>query len=347
MAECFDPRDRLYAIYGLAKNLYFDSSQETQPVKIAEGLVRAFVDYESTFEVIYIRFATACIEAGFAFQILRHVYVFGSLYDRDSNLPSWVPDWSQPRQLKDTSALDNKSKKITQVFNPDTDWSLCSMLSSGGFSAPGVQTWHVEQVCTNWEETWTWDELPQLLLSRYLKSGYTSSEREEHLLGGLRGFQSLLRYGLRYMMERGDLSSEPANIIELGNLAVYFDWLEKLLKTPGESMLLRMPHNVAKIITNDILSAARLLIKRHCLFLCRCSILTCVALGPLNTQVRDIIVDIGDNSYFFFRPTKRDQGTYRFMGLHIVRGESWSTTDWGDAGGSFFAQEGRGSLKIA
>jgi hypothetical protein len=59
MAECFDPRDRLYAIYGLAKNLYFDSSQETQPVKIAEGLVRAFVDYESTFEVIYIRFATA------------------------------------------------------------------------------------------------------------------------------------------------------------------------------------------------------------------------------------------------------------------------------------------------
>jgi hypothetical protein len=87
-AECSDSRDRLYAIYALAKNLRFDSPQETQSLKTANGLIHAFVDYESTFEVVYIRFAAACIEAGFVLQILRHALVFGSLYDRDSSLPS-------------------------------------------------------------------------------------------------------------------------------------------------------------------------------------------------------------------------------------------------------------------
>jgi hypothetical protein len=44
------------------------------------------------------------------------------------------------------------------------------MLSSKVVQALDIRTSHVVQVCTNWSETWTWDEVPQLLLSGYLET---------------------------------------------------------------------------------------------------------------------------------------------------------------------------------
>lgn len=85
-AECSDPRDKLYSIYGLAKDLHFPNDLPRGPLRHLP--LGVFVHYESSFEDYYIRFAAACVNAGHLRQIIHQVILFGSLCNRDPSLPS-------------------------------------------------------------------------------------------------------------------------------------------------------------------------------------------------------------------------------------------------------------------
>jgi hypothetical protein len=108
-ADCSDPRDKLYAVYGLANDLDFETGTDSSigPLGHVDSVtpresrrIKAFVDYGISAETCYIRFAMSCIHSQLLPELLHHVMAFGSLRDRDRTLPSWVPDWSQARRHK-------------------------------------------------------------------------------------------------------------------------------------------------------------------------------------------------------------------------------------------------------
>ncbi|KAF2250166.1 HET-domain-containing protein [Trematosphaeria pertusa] len=80
MSECSDPRDRIFALYGMANEL------KDLPV-----------NYGIHWTGIYSGFAGICIKAGHFLTLLQHVTAFGSLSQGNSGIPSWVPKWNSAR----------------------------------------------------------------------------------------------------------------------------------------------------------------------------------------------------------------------------------------------------------
>ncbi|OWP05700.1 hypothetical protein B2J93_1749 [Marssonina coronariae] len=76
-SQATDPRDRLFALLGLASDT---SSDEYQP------------DYSEPVESVAQRFATGFIQNGHAMKVL----LLAGLSDTQPNFPSWAPDWTKP-----------------------------------------------------------------------------------------------------------------------------------------------------------------------------------------------------------------------------------------------------------
>ncbi|KAF2805931.1 uncharacterized protein BDZ99DRAFT_100345 [Mytilinidion resinicola] len=108
-AECSDPRDKLFAIYGLATDLDFNNelpdtiadsddvtlyfnprtinvSEEERSFDGKEPLIHALVDYNDTTENCFTRFTISCLKIGLLPEILEHVKSFGSLHDRGQHI---------------------------------------------------------------------------------------------------------------------------------------------------------------------------------------------------------------------------------------------------------------------
>jgi hypothetical protein len=95
-AQCTDHRDRLFALYGIASHIRFTDLPDVSNV-VGEG-IRCYVNYDVPTNQVYMGFAKSCIESGHILTILIHAVSFGTLYEANSSMPSWVPDWSRARR---------------------------------------------------------------------------------------------------------------------------------------------------------------------------------------------------------------------------------------------------------
>ncbi|KIW97824.1 uncharacterized protein Z519_01408 [Cladophialophora bantiana CBS 173.52] len=95
-AQCTDPRDRLFALYGIASHIRFNDLPSVSDV--VSQSIRCYVDYDVPTNQVYMDFAKSCIEGGHILVILVHAVSFGSLSDTDSSMPTWLPDWSRARR---------------------------------------------------------------------------------------------------------------------------------------------------------------------------------------------------------------------------------------------------------
>ena len=92
--QCFDKRDHIFALLGFADGVAKGKrADHTEPGKepADQRMMRINVDYKATWETVYGRFASECIAQGFAFELLKHMFAFGTLRDKDNALPSWCP----------------------------------------------------------------------------------------------------------------------------------------------------------------------------------------------------------------------------------------------------------------
>ncbi|KAH7077297.1 heterokaryon incompatibility protein-domain-containing protein [Paraphoma chrysanthemicola] len=94
LSECFQPSDRIFALYGMATKLK-DLS----------------VNYDAPWTDIYHKVSCACIKAGQFLTLLQHVTAFGSLAEESFHTPSWVPRWNNTR-------LSNKRFSFRNTTSP-------------------------------------------------------------------------------------------------------------------------------------------------------------------------------------------------------------------------------------
>jgi hypothetical protein len=99
-----DPRDKIYAVLGLALALETD--------RLAS---RIEADYNLRAEDLFVDFARLVVSGPNALRILRNVNRSGGL---SSSLPSWVPDWSIPLKIRPLAELCKPSYMLpTQRAN--------------------------------------------------------------------------------------------------------------------------------------------------------------------------------------------------------------------------------------
>jgi hypothetical protein len=114
--EATDPRDKIYALLGLAEDDQFE------------------VDYDQSVREVYRRFAEACIERSGTLDVFN--FVIGS-YRND--IPSWVPDWTFGRI---PSLIGHTSRKKDQTYSASGDstadfHTLFSLAKGGHISFDG------------------------------------------------------------------------------------------------------------------------------------------------------------------------------------------------------------------
>lgn len=113
--QCTDPRDKIYAVVGLANH----SQQEAQLA----------VDYESGIEEVYLRSAVNIMLSNRSLDLLQCVVHHTMI----SCLPSWVPDWrSEPliqTMLKERSPKPDQSRRgvSTMQFHISNDRSALTV----------------------------------------------------------------------------------------------------------------------------------------------------------------------------------------------------------------------------
>jgi hypothetical protein len=102
---CFDPRDHIFALSSLAENIHetdIGLSVDQQQAR------RALVDYGEDWIDTYCRFVHDCIDTGYEYELLQHLFAFGSLSEslNDLSIPSYVPNWTKKRK-QITSKMEN------------------------------------------------------------------------------------------------------------------------------------------------------------------------------------------------------------------------------------------------
>jgi hypothetical protein len=152
-AQCSDPRDKLFALCGMADNIVPPEYKETNPHNEGIGYL---VDYSQDVSSTYIAFTNACIDAGLFFHVLQHVASFGSLAQLDTAHPTWVPNWNLTKswecrfrptyvrdQWKSARRLDQWSRKEV-LLDCRLYGSMCSMRTTtegGGNFASQLSTY--------------------------------------------------------------------------------------------------------------------------------------------------------------------------------------------------------------
>ncbi|OCL12193.1 HET-domain-containing protein, partial [Glonium stellatum] len=89
--RCKDPKDKLFALYGLAQDIttqreedtFFDSFFAEMGVSSLVRPIYSVINYDGHWQDTYCQFARDCIEAGYGNTILRHLAAFGSLAEQD------------------------------------------------------------------------------------------------------------------------------------------------------------------------------------------------------------------------------------------------------------------------
>jgi hypothetical protein len=102
-SECFDPRDRIFALHSLAEDVVPSVASETS-LELERKVF--YVDYTSPWIEVYRGFALECVAAGNWRVLLKHLFAFGALWEqqRDPRIPAWIPAWNKVRQLPDYMA---------------------------------------------------------------------------------------------------------------------------------------------------------------------------------------------------------------------------------------------------
>ncbi|KAH8730188.1 heterokaryon incompatibility protein-domain-containing protein [Phaeosphaeriaceae sp. PMI808] len=95
IADCHDPRDRIFALYGITQNNEAWAKGRFIPPP---------VDYSKTWIEIYTQVAHALVEFRPA-ALWRHLRAFHSISLSNSEGPSWVPDWRNIQEVP-TSVRD-------------------------------------------------------------------------------------------------------------------------------------------------------------------------------------------------------------------------------------------------
>jgi hypothetical protein len=100
-AECYDPRDRFFALYGIAADITNISvpqkSFDILPFMQTLKNVYPVADYTTNWTDTYRQFAEGCLASGSQGALLQHLIGFGSLAHRNPDWPSWIPNWSVSR----------------------------------------------------------------------------------------------------------------------------------------------------------------------------------------------------------------------------------------------------------
>lgn len=107
-----DPRDKLYACIGLA-----------QPLPGLE------IEYLTSFDRVYKRFAIIHINHTKGLAVLREAGIGSSARDPVVSLPSWVPDW---RYRRHSTPLDRS------LYQASGESKTCASFSSGKLSVKGI-----------------------------------------------------------------------------------------------------------------------------------------------------------------------------------------------------------------
>ena len=106
-SECCDPRDRIFALHGLAEDVVPSVASETS-LEVENSIARkAFpVNYTSPWIKVYRRLALECVAAGNWHVLLKHLFAFGALWEQQQNpkIPSWIPAWNKVREFPDFMA---------------------------------------------------------------------------------------------------------------------------------------------------------------------------------------------------------------------------------------------------
>ena len=108
--DCFDSRDRIIALLGIAQKatqLIMDVDSDSA----LQSFISSLVDYDESVQSLYIRFAQAALtDHSDPFKLLQCAGAFNGNDRLVNPFPTWVPDWRHPRAYNPIfciSALEN------------------------------------------------------------------------------------------------------------------------------------------------------------------------------------------------------------------------------------------------
>lgn len=246
-AQCSDPRDRLFALYGLAES-------------ISKAYALPAAKYDVFWESIYAQYATSCISNGQFVELVRHITAFGSLYDSDVTMPSWIPDWRRTRSgqlpawMSSLQAL--QSQDSSQIFwRQDTSTvsyagNRLSLSSGFGTSRPITHVFRSTDLgLWNFEELKNW---PYTVHPEVWSSGYDVSKEVELWSWNQKQILEVLCRALSMLSLPGELSIEDRTAIQVS--LRYFSGDQT---TSAESAALKMI---------QLTPCIRLFLRHHALF---------------------------------------------------------------------------------
>ncbi|KAK7218970.1 hypothetical protein V2G26_006973 [Clonostachys chloroleuca] len=107
--ELTDPRDKIYALLGLATDITYTHDGETAEIKGQKNADPPQPDYSKSVSDVYYEYACFFIESGQWCDVLHSAALNRLGNTRLADLPSWVPDWT-------SSKSGVQSKRFNELF---------------------------------------------------------------------------------------------------------------------------------------------------------------------------------------------------------------------------------------